>query len=318
MDMISDFLCVDCTVVYHRWLDMILYIKRNRGTLLCGIVSFLVFFILIILLACLYRVEQHQIAFTENMLNAKIHGPFDQGTHMARAADRIYKFERTFQQNLLIIPCMTFDKLLFNAFISYQFVYIPDLIVPVVFRLFKNEVNYFTFMERNITQNIITVCSRWNATDYYDRRGEIEQDMNRVVTNGIVIGVEVKALQLKNIAFPPRFNDIITTRQLIEQDRTTAMNARISSIIKANTTRLKAIQEAEIILVKSNQSAQIIQKQGKATSQLILNRWEQVVDSLLKYKLENNVTNTQAIHFLVFETFSKTKNSIVSLQQYLE
>jgi len=216
----------DITGIYDSFLHPT-RLRRMKKPILLIFGSAIMLLIIILFARSTYKIEQNQLAFTENQITADINGPYTQGLYVWKPADHIVRFERIFQQKVMDVKSMTYDKLKFIASISFQYEYQPKDIVPTIWMEFQSEDNYLLFFERNVTTSIITTCAKYNATDFYDSRGIVEKQMeNDLVHNlnfpGSRFGAEIKGLQLKNIRFPTEFTRIIERRQIIDQDRVTS------------------------------------------------------------------------------------------------
>jgi len=310
----------DITGIYDTLLNPT-QLRRMKKPALLAFAAAITLLIIILFARSTYKIEQNQLAFTENQITANIDGPYTQGLYVWKPADRVVRFERIFQQKVMDVKSMTYDKLKFIATISFQYEYQPINIVPTIWMEFQNEDNYLLFFERNVTTSIITTCAKYNATDYYDSRGIVEKQMeNDLVRNlnfpGSRFGAEIKGLQLKNIRFPIEFTRIIERRQIIDQDRVTAINARVSLLINANTTLLRSQQQASIIQTQADNAAQVIQTSANATAEIIWARWMRLVLGVQENIQRNNLTFEQAIAYLNQDTFS-TKASWVDFGKFV-
>lgn len=309
----------DLTVIYEHFHHRENQRVYTKCCLIFGVFSTALVLIVVFALG-IHKLEQHEIAFTHNKITTTISGPYDQGLHFFNPASEVIRFERTFQQKVIDVTCMTWDKMEFKATVSFQYLYREELIIPVVLKEFRDEQNYLVFLERNVTSNLISSCAEWNATDYYDQRAQVEKQMElNLIANlngpNSRFGSDIKALQLKNIKFPDEFNEIIVRRQLIEQQRITTLNARPSLLTNANTTLLTAQKQAIIITTNSNNAARVILANANATAQVVLKNWQQLVASLVYAKQLNNWNNSQVINYLNQDTFV-TKQALVDFSKY--
>jgi hypothetical protein len=253
--------------------------------------------------------RNHEMAFTVNRVTGGIVGPYTQGITFFNPATDLVRFDRTYQGKVLNVSVISFDKMFLVVSISFQYMYNTTQIVPTIFYQFKDENNYLIFLERNITRNIITTCARFNATDFLDKRQAVETRIEsdlQVNLNGpgSRFGSDIKALQFKDVKFPTSFNDFILRRQLVDQEKTTALNARPSALTSANTTLLKSVQQAQIITTNSQNRVAIIMANANATAQVLKGNWITLVDSLLRTKVLNGWNNSQVLSFLNQDTWA--------------
>lgn len=310
--------------VTQRWIRYLLcspHLRSERGWTL----AFLVFSLLVIGITLLSlsgtRVEQNEWAFTENRIFTNLNGPYDQGFHMFKPADRILRFERIFQAQILAIPSMTNDKLKFTARISFQYVFRPELIIPTILLEFKDLNNYMQFFFQNITNSVITTCAKWNATDYYDKRAQVELQLQNDLLRNLNgansrFGADIKAFQLRDIQFPPEFNSIIIRRQIIDQESVTATNARVTALINATTRLLEAQRIAAIRATEAANQANVILARANTTSQIRYAEWVNIVNALSYNKQSNNLSNERILYYLNQDIFT-SKRSIIQFSRKL-
>lgn len=271
----------------------------------CGIVVGIA--LLVTLIVCMalgiHSLEQSELAYTNNQITGSLDGPYEQGLHFFNPADQVIFADRTILTVNLTVACFTWDKMSFIANVTVLYAYDPDKIVEVVIKLFSSEANYVISLNRNMTQSVMWSSAKFNATDYYDIRGVVEkqmqldlqQNMNSSNSRSAVL---INSLQLTNISFPAEFAAIIVERQLIEQQRVTALNNRPSALTNANTTYLKAFQQASIITTNYDNQARIIMANAEAQAQVIQANWMSLAYTLNYTKTINDWNNSQVIDFL--------------------
>ncbi len=225
------------------------------------------------------KVGQNSYMITYNSFTTDISSVREQGTYTILPGDNKVTLTRTLQTvNNGDITCLSNDRLVLVLTVSVQFQYIKDEIIPIIFYQFSNENNFQTYLVNLVTSSIISTCGLYTAEQYYDNRGAIETSLfNQLVlaVNSSTSVVDIQFLQLKNIAFPDGFANIITQKQLVQQQEVTELNARTSQLINANTTLLTSQQSAEILLINANNQAEIILNQAQATKDVILTFWQQ-------------------------------------------
>jgi regulator of protease activity HflC (stomatin/prohibitin superfamily) len=277
---------------------------------------------IVLLAISIKKIDPQQIGYTENQITMSIKGPFDQGLHPFLPGDSLVVFDRIFQQLLLEVDCMTLDKMKLTISVSLQYQYNQEKIIPVIWYQFGDEDHYVDFLRKNITTSLITSCAKYTAIQYYDLRGQVEKTMEvdliyNLNGNSSMFGSDIKALQLKNIEFPPELNAIIVRRQLIDQEQNTQINNRTTQLILANTTLLSAQQQAISIQIYANNTAKITMQQAETNANVIRYQWSQLVDALLYSKNASSWNNTQAIMNANLNTLPKFPSWIINAQAFM-
>lgn len=228
---------------------------------------------------------------------------------------KVIRIDRTALQEMLTVDCFTWDKMSVETAVAVQYAYDRTKIVPVVFKLFADRDNYEASMKRNMTSLLMWTCAKFNATDYYDFRGMVEKQMQldmeaNMNTSNSRSAVVITLVQLKNIQFPAEFVAMIAERQLIEQQRITALNNRPNALTQANTTSLTADQQAAVILTNYDNQARVVLTAAAANSQVILSNWIALINVLQTTKTIDGFNNTQAIAFLNQDTLATKQMAV--------
>jgi hypothetical protein len=286
----------------------------------CLVFSFIAGIILMIVLLSTTvnkKVEQNEYAVTKNRFTTDINGVYEQNTYNLKVGDSLIKFKRTFQQlSLDSVSCMTSDKIVIDLDISLQDQYQKDAIIPIILYKFDDEKNYKYFFTNAIIGSIIDACSLYNSIDYYTIRSQIESaiaNQTLETINNADIGLEIKFLQLRNIQFPQDLSNIITQKQLVDQQRITELNRRVSDLIAANTTYLESQQQAIAIDINANNLAAINLNAANIQQQVIINKWNQRGEAYLSIKTKNNLNDTQMIDYIKYLILQTSNAPIISV-----
>lgn len=241
----------------------------------------------------------------------------EQGIYAIPPGATMLRFPRTFQDvDLGTIKCFSKDKILLELAVKVQYQLIKEDIIPVILKQYGSNAAFRDILKYIVESEIMIVCGQYTGAQYYENRTDIDSAMSdrlKDAVNNNSSGATIGFFQLINIQFPQAFSDVITDKQIAIQQATTALNARQSQLITANTSLLQAQRQASITIATANNNAQIILQQANATSQTVFNQWNQRGLAWKSIKDSLGLDQQGFIDFLKNEVLRLVSSPVVSL-----
>lgn len=293
----------------------------KRILILSLIISIIIFGIVMLSLYVNHKIAQSEIGIINDSYSGKLLGPYQQGSYTLKPGQQLIKLSKVYTSRTYNVNCLSKDQLSINLSISMQYLYSSDYILSFMFKKFSNEGEYLSLFEDIFWRSYILVCAHYDAEEYYTSRSIIEHDMYNILINSsntIGIGMDIKSLQLNNIAFPTKFSTAITQKQLSNQNITSNTNARTGALTTAQTKLLQAEQTALTIAINANSTANIIIRNAKSLYDNNIQKWNSIgigLSSVLS-SLNNNVT--ALLKYLQYQTIQKSNKPVINIKQFLE
>jgi regulator of protease activity HflC (stomatin/prohibitin superfamily) len=281
-----------------------------------GFFLFCIILLIIILLSLTVnkRVEQDEYGITINKFTTQIGPLLEQGSHTLAVGDKFIIIKSIFIHREYDFVCMTYDKLLIDISISFQYQYIKNRIIEEIFYKFGDENKFLIYMDAAVQSSVYSTCGNYHAEDFYVSRGSIENQMMidmKVNMNKFDIGIDINLIQLKNVNLPTEFTTSITNKQLIDQNIVTQTNQRTSEIINANTILYQSKINYDISIINANNTAKIILQTAQINKDIEIYNWNQKAISILNIMTNLNLNSTQLCEYIELELMKNSKNSYI-------
>mmetsp|Transcript_7060 Transcript_7060/g.10384 ORF Transcript_7060/g.10384 Transcript_7060/m.10384 type:complete len:328 (+) Transcript_7060:27-1010(+) len=184
----------------------------------------------------------------------------------------------------------TFDGLSITLEVSYQYRLNKDN----VFKVFDIFATNFEPVYIKISRDVVRdVASNYNATQFFDERRRISQDMLSSLNTRLgEVHAEVGYFQLRSIDLVDAYEQAIEEKEIVRQEILKAQFERQSKLVAAETEVLVASKEAQVVIISANADAQatIINAEGQANATKTLVEAETGSYSTLKSSLSFNTT----------------------------
>jgi len=303
--------------------------QRNEEKICCYCTNlwiiipvFIIAMLTLLGLAVNHKIDQGNIGIVQNSITTDFGKRYDQGVWTLNIGDTLIIVPLTLQDaDINTIICLTSDKIRITLSVSFQYQYTIPNIISIVLMMFNNTDTHERMIQTIILSTIYKQCGQYTAEDYYTNRGTIYNNMytsmTREINNSTVynipFGASIEYFQLINIAFPTDFSTAITTKQLVIQNQTTAMNNRASQLINANTTLLQNQRTAEIMLINANNIATININQAQTTRNAILYMWSQRLATYTSVMNSLQLNQSQFVQYLNAEVLKNANSPVISV-----
>jgi regulator of protease activity HflC (stomatin/prohibitin superfamily) len=273
--------------------------------------------IILVSLTALKKVEQKEYGIVFNNYTYEFGRIYEQGTYTLNVGDVLLKKERT------LIPigtnslnCISKDKITVTLTLSAQYQFNKQDLIDIIFKQFDEQ--YDTFLSSIVANIILRICGLYNAEDFYLKRGIVDTHMlnslkNEINNNTQSLGATIVNFQLQNIRFPQAYEDAITQKQLVTQNKVTSENNRITQLILANTTLLQNQRQAQILIINANNQAQININQAQTSYDIIVNQWIQRADVYATIMANLKLNQSQFLEYLKAEAIRDSDSPVISV-----
>lgn len=273
--------------------------------------------LLIILLALTVKdVEQTEYAVGYDNYTMKFTKIYTQGRYVTRVGEYFIKLPRTLQEYKAELTCLTKDKVLVNLDVAMQYQYDRKQLISTILKQFNGKSKYNTFIKNRATSSILDTCLKYEAEEYYTKRGAIDiamyNELTRVI-NDNNIGANVEFFQLVNIEFPTTFATAITTKQIVQQEALTATNNRQSILTNAQTGLYEAQRKASIILINANNTAMITLNKAYADAEAQGELWDKRAYAYNFTSYIFNLNATEIIDYIESDNVKKSSTLITAV-----
>lgn len=262
-------------------------------------------------------VAQDEIGIAYNNYTKDLGAPKTQGVYTLSVGERFILFKRTLQDvGRTSIACLTADGLRVHLTVSAQFQYTPEGLVPTVLLLFGSDGAYQDFVDNVFENVILRVCGAYVTQQYYEERGAVYGAMYNAVLsefNTTAYAVTFAFFQLVNIAFPSEYQAVITRKQVLQQTRVTAINARTTQLIDAETGLLQKNFSAHVALNNASRAAAVIANQGAASAEVVATLWRRRAETLAGLVRELALNTTQLLAYLDGELVRQSQGAVLAV-----
>ncbi len=216
--------------------------------------------ILGVALGSLRNVEQDEWGIDYRNVPRKVYAPlYGPGRYFMWPDTQLVRFYNTFRQWNLEVDCWTKDGLEVDLAISIQTRYIPEEIIDVFFK-FGKEDDFSPYIQNVLLKLMRETCSNYTSFDYYDKRGDIQNDMLESITEQLpLLGTHLTTggfLQFVNVELPAVFNQAIIDKRSAEQDIQIALNQRAQQLVIAQTALSQSVNNGTVVINNANLIAQ--------------------------------------------------------------
>lgn len=289
--------------------------------LCCGTLAFLTIFggilLLIVLLALTVKdVEQTDYAVGYDNYTMTFTKIYTQGRYVTKVGEYFIVLPRTLQEYKAELTCLTKDKVLVNLDVAMQYQYDRTRLIDTILKQFNGKSKYNTFITNRATSSILDTCLKYEAEEYYTKRGAIDIAMyNELITviNDNNIGANVEFFQLVNIEFPVDFATAITTKQIVQQEALTATNNRQSILTNAETNLKEAERTASITLINANNTANININKANADASAQNELWEKRTYAYNYTAYLLNLNASEMIDYIESDNVKKSTKLVTSI-----
>lgn len=183
------------------------------------------------------------------------------GRVLLQPDSKLITYKNTFVPWENTVDCWTKDGLETILTVAVQTRYVPEELFDIAFE-FGDEGDFLPFVTEIISELIRDECSKFTSFNFYDVRGEVQQNMTRRIEADLPrLSTHIRSggfLQLKNIVLPAGFNTAIVNKRLAEQDIILRANERTQRIIVANTQLSQANNNATVAVNAATQHARAV------------------------------------------------------------
>lgn len=179
---------------------------------------------------------------------------------------------------------------------------------------FGNRDRHEKFMENVATRSITTSCLKFRADDFYLSRSTVDATMFADIQNEMnnhSFAADVEFFQLVHITLPKDLVDVITEKQNIQQNISTAQSQRNNDIIQAGTLKLQAEQQALIILIEANNTASIVNNKAQVQEEIILTKWDNLAQGYAAAVNSLSLNPSEFQQYLDAELLRKVSQAVV-------
>jgi prohibitin 2 len=151
-------------------------------------------------------------------------------------------------------------------------------------------------------------CANYVISDFQNKRGEIQTDMEENVRiklegdpeDALKEGVYAKviSLQLQNVELPVEYNDAVQEKQSAEEDIALAQNERKQELTKAETELLRSIEEARKIKDTARNEAQVLLTEARLKAEETTFAFEKEAEIISEVKSSLNLTTEGILAYL--------------------
>lgn len=268
-------------MIKYKTISIMLKKSEFWQNVFCGIFGIMIFGGVLLMIVSLsltvQTVNQKEYAVGYDNYTMEFTKIYTQGQSVTRIGEYLIILPRTIQEYEAKLSCLTKDKVLVLLDVGMQYQYDKSELINTILRKFNGKKNFNTFITNRATSSIMDTCLKYNAEDFYTKRGNIDITMYNTlvsVINNDNIGANVEFFQLINIEFPPTFSSAIVKKQTVQQEALTATNNRQSILTNAKTMLYEAQRTAAIISINANNTALITLNKAYADANAQVELWK--------------------------------------------
>ena len=207
---------------------------------ICSIIWVIIAIVLLVL--SINRIEQNTFAIAYCKEQRTVSDVNEDGLYTFCPDVTLFQYDRKFIDNDMNINCYTKDGVIIELTLTTQYQLLKDELLDVFYEWGKQE-RIDDYIDIIIKDAIWNVCPVYNAIEFYNQRGQIEQHMITNITNVVDAAnahVKTGAVQLTNIKLPDKLMNQIHAKQIALEQVDIERNKRDQIIIDAETNKFKA------------------------------------------------------------------------------